>query len=185
MCWISSSLLKIFILWGRGRWGAGWQRPHHSVQCLVGLPSNQEVNRTRERWNLRRADYDNFRRDLLELPLPVVGPAEDMWAAFRTQFQEIQERHNRLYQEAKRHPTSEAERQVTIQRKVVKKMIRQAMVAEEHQVAFSCKDNPKEFFGYVTKERARAPLCPVLSDNGQPPRSTPITEYKSTWFSSW
>ena len=29
---------------------------HNTVQCMVGLPSDQEVNRTRERWNLRRAD---------------------------------------------------------------------------------------------------------------------------------
>ena len=46
-------------------------------------------------------------------------------------------------------------------------MIRQAKVAEEHRVAFSCKDNPKEFFGYVNKQRPRALLGPVLSDNGQ------------------
>ena len=46
-------------------------------------------------------------------------------------------------------------------------MIRQAKVAEEHRVAFSCKNNPKEFFGYVNKQRQRAPLGPVLSDNGQ------------------
>ena len=46
-------------------------------------------------------------------------------------------------------------------------MIRQAKVAKEHRVAFSCKDNPKEFFGYVNKQRPRAPLGPVLSDNGQ------------------
>ena len=65
---------------------------HNIVQCMVGLPSNQEVNRTRERWNLRRADYDNFLRDLFELPRPVVGPAEDMWAAFRQKFLDIQKR---------------------------------------------------------------------------------------------
>ena len=46
-------------------------------------------------------------------------------------------------------------------------MIRQAKVAEEHRVAFSCKDNSKEFFGYVNKQHPRAPLGPVLLDNGQ------------------
>ena len=46
-------------------------------------------------------------------------------------------------------------------------MIRQAKFAEEHRVAFSCKENPKEFFGYVNKQRPRAPLGTVLSDNGQ------------------
>ena len=106
-----------------------------------------------------------------------MGPAEaeDMWAAFRQKFLDIQKRciprkriggknctspswfnggisreikkRKRLYQEAKRHPTPEAERHLTTQRRVVKKMTRQAQVAEEHQVAFSCKDNPKEFFG--------------------------------------
>ena len=165
---------------------------HNTVQCMVGLPSDQEVNRTRERWNPRRADYDNFLRDLFELPRPVVGPAEDMWAAFRQNFLDIQIRRipckriggknctnpswfnggisreiKKLYQEAKRHPTPEAECHLTIQRRVVKKMIRQVKVAEEHRVAFSCKDNPMEFFGYVNKQRPRAPLGPVLSDNGQ------------------
>ena len=65
---------------------------HNTVQCMVGLPSDQEVNRTHERWNLRRVEYNNFPRDLFELPRPVVGPAEDMWAAFRQNFFDIQKR---------------------------------------------------------------------------------------------
>ena len=51
---------------------------HHMVWCMVGSNVGPEVVRPRDRWNLRRADYDGFRRDLLELPRPAEGTAEDM-----------------------------------------------------------------------------------------------------------
>ena len=57
-------------------------------------------------------------------------------------------------------------RQLYIQRRAVKKMVRQAKVAEEHRVALACHDNPKEFFGYVNKHKPRAPLGPVLFVDG-------------------
>ena len=52
------------------------------------------------------------------------------------------------------------------QRRVVKKMVRQAKVAEEHRVTLACHNNPKEFFGYVNKHKPRAPLGPVFSVDG-------------------
>ena len=64
-------------------------------------------------------------------------------------------------------------------------MIRQGKVTEEHRFAFSCKDNPKEFFGYVNKQRPRAPLGPVLSDNGQlVPNNRDIATEFNNYFSS-
>ena len=54
----------------------------------------------------------------------------------------------------------------TNQRRVVKKMVLQAEVAEEHRVPWACYDNPKEFIGYVNKHKPRAPLGPVFFVDG-------------------
>ena len=62
------------------------------VWCTVGSTVGPEVVRPRDRWNLRRADYDGFRCDLLELPRPVEGSTEDMCPSFRTQFLNKQQR---------------------------------------------------------------------------------------------
>ena len=59
---------------------------------MVDANVDPEVVWPGDRWNLRRADYDNFRRDLFELPHSVEGSTEDMWLNFRTQFQTIQQR---------------------------------------------------------------------------------------------
>ena len=65
---------------------------HHIDWCTVGSNVGPEVVRPRDRWNLRRADYDVFFRDLLELPRPIEGSAEDTWSCFRTQYLTIQQR---------------------------------------------------------------------------------------------
>ena len=51
---------------------------HQMVWCTEGSKVGPEVVRPRDRWNLRRADYDGFCRDQLELPRPVHCSAEDM-----------------------------------------------------------------------------------------------------------
>ena len=68
-----------------------------------------------------------------------------------------------FYHAAKCNPTPENESRLYNQRRVVKKMVRQAKVAEEHGVALACHDNPKEFFGYVNKHKPHTPLGPVFS----------------------
>ena len=167
---------------------------HHMVWCTVGSNIGPEVVRPRDRWNLRIADYDGFCRDLLELPRPVEGSAEDMWSCFRTQYLTIHQRRiprkrvrgtervqpswfhggivrevrkrKRFYHVAKCNPTPENERRLHVQRRAVKKMLRQAKVVEEHRISLACHNNPKEFFDYVNKHKPRAPLGPVFSVDG-------------------
>ena len=85
----------------------------------------------------------------------------DSWGIGR----EVRKR-KRFYHAAKCNPTPENECRLYNQRRVVKKMVQQAKVAEEHRVALECHDNPKEFFGYVNKHKPRAPLSPVFSADG-------------------
>ena len=167
---------------------------HHMVWCTVGSKVGPEVVKPRYRWNLRQADYYGFRCDLLELPRPEGGSAEDMWLSFRTQYLTIQQRRiprkrvggtervqpswfhggigrevrkrKRFYHAAKCNPTPENERRLHVQRRAVKKMMRQTKVGEEHRVALVCHENPKEFFGYVNKHKPCAPLGPVFSVDG-------------------
>ena len=54
----------------------------------------------------------------------------------------------------------------TIREVLLRKWWRQDKVAEKHWVALVCHDNPKEFFGYVSKHKPRATLGPVFSVDG-------------------
>ena len=65
---------------------------HYMVWCTVGSNVGPEIARPRDQWKLRWADYDGFRRDLLEMPRPVEGSSEDMGSSFRTQYLTIQQR---------------------------------------------------------------------------------------------
>ena len=48
------------------------------VWCTVGANVVPKVVKLRDRWKLRRADYDSFRRDLFEMPRPEESFAKDM-----------------------------------------------------------------------------------------------------------
>ena len=150
---------------------------------------------SRDRCKLRRADYDSFRRDLLELPRTVEGSAE-IWSRFRPQLLTIQQRrilqkrvlrtkrvqpywfHGGIGREVKKRkhfyhaakinpiPDNKHERRLCTERRVVKRMMKQAKVAEKHRVALACHDNPNEFFGYVNKLKPRARLGPMFSSDG-------------------
>ena len=71
----------------------------------------------------------------------------------------------KLYHAAKNNPTPENERRLYLQRRVVKRMVQQAKVVEEHSVALACQDNPKELFAYVNKHTPRALLGAVFSSD--------------------
>ena len=167
---------------------------HRVVSCRVRVGSDPEALLFRERLNLRRADYVRFRRELRELPFHAEGPAEDMWTGFKTSYLAIQsncipvkrlggsakvkpswfhggisraiKERKRFYNTAKHDPTPESLRLLVEQRRVVKRMVRHAKVSEEHRVALTCRDNPKEFYGYVNRHKPRTPIGPVMSDTG-------------------
>ena len=165
---------------------------HHMVTCRLGIRSQPEVPQYRRRLNLRRADYGRFNQDLQELRLPAVGNVEELWTAFKTSFvgiqsaciplrrvggsakvnprwfhsgirREIRER-KRLYLAANAHPSPQAYELLVAQRRLVKRLVRRAKAAEEHRVALACRANPKEFYGYVNKYKAKTSLGPVLED---------------------
>ena len=119
-----------------------------------------------------------------------------MWLNFRTKFQAIQQKHipynesrgnwagttelipwgnwswgweseTLLPYAAKSNLTHENERWLYIQRRVVKKMVRHAKVAEDHRIALACLDNHKEFFGFVNKLTQGELLGPAFSSKGR------------------
>ena len=168
---------------------------HLMVSFSTTVDPACEVLRHRTKLNLRRADYDRFDRELRELPLPSAGDsAEEMWSWFKTQFLAIQARciplkrvggttkenpkwysgeigraigeRRRLYRATKISPSPEANRLLAEQRRTVKRLVRRAKAAEERRVALACRDNPKEFYGYVNSHKPRVPLGPVLAGDG-------------------
>ena len=167
---------------------------HRVVSCGVRVGSDPEELLYRERLNLRRADYVRFSRDLQGLRPQAEGSVQDMWTGFKASYLAIQSRcipvkrvggsakvnpswfhdgigraikeRKRRYYVAKHDPSPEADRLLTEQRRLVKRMVRHAKVSEEHRVCLACRDNPKEFYGFVNRHRPRTPLGPVTSDAG-------------------
>ena len=154
---------------------------HQAVSFNVGLRVEQEQISHRHMLNLRRADYERFTLALQGLAPQPQGPPDQMWRGFKASYISIQERciprkrvggsrkvnprwfhddlgreikkRKRLYVSARSDPTPENERLLFSQRRLVKKLVRQAKVAEEHRVALACKGNPKEFFAYVNSRK--------------------------------
>jgi len=169
---------------------------HHVVSFRVRCSVHQERPQAMERLNLRRADYGRFTRELQELPLQLPGATDEMWRGFMANYISIQSRcipmkrvggsskfppkwfhygigrairrRKVLYAIAKADPTPEKTRALTEQRRLVKRMVRQAKVAEEHRVALACKDNPKEFYSYVSSRKPpRATIGPIRDNRGE------------------
>ena len=167
---------------------------HHMVSCLVGVRSQPEVPLYRRRLNLRRADFGRFNQELQDLRLHARGSVEELWTDFKANFEgiqstciplkrvggfskvnprwfhggirrEIKER-KRLYHAANANPSPETNELLVAKRRQVKRLVRRAKADEEHRVALACRDNPKEFYGYVNSHKTRTPLGPVLDDNG-------------------
>lgn len=167
---------------------------HRMVSCRVTVSSPPEAPTFRRKLNLRRANYRSFVLKLRELAPFDLLSVEETWTAFRSSYLAIQDaciprkrvggtakmnprwftsaigrairERRRLYRSAKELPSPETERLLTVQRRVVKRMVRRAKVAEEHRVALACRENPKEFFGFVNSYKPRVPLGPVLDNDG-------------------
>lgn len=168
---------------------------HQAVSFRVGVKVEEEQISHRHMLNLRRADYETFIRDLRGLRPQPLGSPDQMWRGFKSDYIAIQDRcipmkrvggsrkvhpkwftddlgrdikrRKQLYVLAKTDPSLENERLLTVQRRLVKKKVRQAKIAEEHRVALACKDNPKEFFSYVNSRKpARNCIGPIRTSQG-------------------
>lgn len=169
---------------------------HCTVFCQVLVGSCREKLESRQRLNLRRADYARFRRELSVLSPVSDDSADAMWTGFKGSFLAIQSicipvRHSRdtakvnpkwfhggiarairerrrLYRLATSDPCdNNNNEQLTHQRRVVKRLVRSAKSDEEIRVATACRDNPKEFYAYVNQHKPRTPLGPILADDGE------------------
>jgi hypothetical protein len=168
---------------------------HCIVKCKLGVQTTPEQPNVRRKLNFRAANFDRFRRDLNELPHPVIGDIEDVWNSFKSSFMEIQTAciplksvggtakvnpkwftreiasaiadRKHAYELLKTQPTPDREEALTNLRRVVKRLTRTAKRDEEHRVAAACKQNPKEFFDYVNSRKPiKASIGPLTSDQG-------------------
>jgi len=168
---------------------------HHVISFVVGCRVHQESVEFKNRLNLRRADYESFARELRDLPPQLPGSTEEMWQGFKANYISIQSRciplkrvggsskvnpkwfhdgigrairrRKLLYIDVNADPTPEKSRRLTVQRRLVKKLVRTAKVAEEHRVALACKGNPKEFFTFVNSRKpATTNVGPIRNSRG-------------------
>ena len=145
--------------------------------------------------NLRRANFNQFIQRLKDLQPQPEGTVNEMWRGFRTSFMTIQNSciplkrvggntkknpkwfsdeigraiklRKTLNSLAKACPSQENINLLTVHRRTVKRLVRRAKVAEEHRVALTCVDNPKEFYSYVNSRKpVRSQLGPLRTDQG-------------------
>ena len=169
---------------------------HNAVSFKVGVTVDKEQITSRSILNLRRADFETFNHCLLGLQPQPHGTPDEMWRGFKSDYLSIQERciprkrvggsakikpkwfHDGLGREIRRRkllyvaamadPSQENCRLLYEQRRLVKRLVRQAKVAEEHRVASACKDNPKEFYAYVNSRKAvKKSIGPIKSSTGE------------------
>ena len=168
---------------------------HRMVFSSISFQTNPAAAVMKTKLNLRRADFNKFRRLLRELPLETPGSTDAMWTGFRTRFMAVQSdcipvkrvggsskenpkwfsqdigrairRRKELNALQRQTPTDETLRELIAQRRLVKRLVRQAKVAEERRVALACKTNPKEFYQYVSSRKGtKASLGPLKKDDG-------------------
>ena len=169
---------------------------HRTVYCRVRVESAAGVPDLRDGLDLRKANFARFRRELSNLAISPASsaPADTLWTNFKSKYLEIQSfciprkhtrvqarvkpswfhrgiaaairERKRLYRLQQSDQSLENLRLLHLQRRTVKRLVREAKVAEEHRVALACKANPKEFFGYVNKYKPRTPLGPIVTDDG-------------------
>ena len=168
---------------------------HLAVSFVVGFSVATEQISHRHLLNLRRADFERFTRELQRLAPQPLGSPDQMWRGFKANYILIQDRciprkrvggsrkvqprwfhddlgreireRKRRYALTRTDPSPENERLLTAQRRLVKKMVRQAKVAEEHRVALACKGNLKEFFAYVNSRKpTRSRIGPIRTSQG-------------------
>lgn len=168
---------------------------HRMVFSSIIFQTHPELAEVRMKLNLRRADFGKLRRKLRELPPETPGTADAMWSGFRTRFMAVQSecipvrrvggstkenpkwfsqeigrairRRKQLNALSRREPNPETTRELVNQRRLVKRLVRRAKLAEERRVALACKTNPKEFYQHVSSRKGiRANIGPLKKADG-------------------
>jgi len=167
---------------------------HEVVAFEVVVRPDAERIRSGVRLNLRLANFGRFVRELEEADIQPGASVEEEWMELRERYLDIQSRcipakrvggsqkrnptwfsrelaaaigeRKRLYRAFRADPSPEPERALTQQRRLVKRMTRQAKAEEERRVALTCKDNPKEFYAFVNRHKAGRSLGPLKTATG-------------------
>ena len=164
---------------------------HRLVRFDLEAPKIDVRSSDSTKLDFRRADFDGLRTGVAGVRLRDDGDAEELWGSFKSDFMELQcqfiprqqpgkaslrpkwltreiEVHLRQKKAAYRSAKSSGNFQMyrELCRKV-KTSIRAAKRAEEVRVARLCKENPKEFFGYVNSRKPiRKKIGPLVDGEG-------------------
>ena len=164
---------------------------HRLVRFSLKVPRVENAILGSRKLDIRRANFAGFRSGLADARIEGGESAEDMWNGFKTTFMDLQSQfiplknsrqtcvqprwYNReigqllrekksLYQQAK--ITGDFDEYRRLARRV-KSNIRVAKRSEELRVARLCKENPKEFFGYVNSRKPiRRKIGPLVNGDG-------------------
>ena len=164
---------------------------HQLVRFSVKIPKVRSVASQSRKLDLRRADFASLRAGLTDVRLAVCEEVEDSWNNFKNKFMSLQssciplkclrrssvqpkwfnreigqllrEKRN-VYRQSKISGDFDEYRRLA---RRVKSSIRAAKRSEELRVARLCKENPKEFFGYVNSRKPiRRTIGPLRNEEG-------------------
>ena len=165
---------------------------HRLIRFAVKVPMMENEILPSRKLDLRRADFAGLRAGLADVRLENGENVEDLWNSFKTTFMHLQSQFIPLkssrqmsirprwfnreirkllrkkrtaYRKSKTSGNFSKYRRLS---RRVKSKIRAAKRAEEVRVARLCKEDPKEFFSYVSSRKPiRRKIGPLKNENGE------------------